>query len=250
MARSERSTTRRRRMADAERHHLATRFGLTLRPEFAIDGGRLVPDGTRTWQARALAWDVPYYALLHHGNVVPREALVQRGPMADSIAVDVTAPLLTEDAARARAEQIAAVLMRQFDAPGSIYAVRPRTWDRATGSGRLLVDAAGSRGGERTVEVAAGDLSGVLEVMVDVVAVPGEALVISKDPVDLRDMPTSGWRWVHRLADASLRQEFQNLHRRMSFGVLRALARAPEGSLRPVKSVPRHYVELPGGGLS
>lgn len=250
MARSERSTARRRLMADAERHHLATRFGLTLRPEFAADGGRLVPDATRTWQARALAWEVPYYALLFHGNVVPREAAVQRGPMAGSIAVDVMAAGLSGVAAGAHAERIARVLMSQYDAPGSIYAVRPREWDRSTGTGRLLVDAATSRGGERSIEVIAGDLSGVLEVMVDVVAVPGEALVISKDPVDLRDMPTSGWRWIHRLPAASLQGEFQDLHRRMSFEVLRVLVHAPEGSLRPLKSVPRHYVELPASGVS
>lgn len=232
-------------MAEAERHQVATRFGLTLRPEFAADGGRVAPDGTRTWQWRARAWEVPFYALLHHGNVVPREAELQRGPLVGSLAVDVGVQGAPRCRVASRAEGIARVLMAEFDAPGAVYSVRLQRWDGVTGAGEVLVDLATSRGGPRTVEVRAGDLTPVLDAMASAMVAPG-SVAITRDPVDLRDRPSSTWRWIHPLPSEELRVQFLDLHREMSFRVLRALVHAPEGSLRPLKSVPRPYLEPPG----
>ncbi len=65
-----------------QREHLALRFGLVLRR----DAGELARR-ERTDRATAAALAVPYYALIHHGNVVPRQALAQRGRLDGVVAV-------------------------------------------------------------------------------------------------------------------------------------------------------------------
>src|SRR5690606_42014931 len=74
-----------RRSSDLElqqREHLALRFGLVLRR----DAGELARR-ERTGRATAAALAVPYYALIHHGSVVPRQALAQRGRL-DGVVAD------------------------------------------------------------------------------------------------------------------------------------------------------------------
>lgn len=110
-----------------------------------------------------------------------------------------------------------------------------------------MIEVASGRGsGDSLATVAGGDLSAVLEAILDAVRPPGTAFAISRDPVDLRDDPTSGWRWVHPVRPEDAIEDFTTLLRDAAFEVLTLLVSSPEGSCRPLKSIPEWYVDLPG----
>ncbi|MFC7375157.1 hypothetical protein ACFQRD_07755 [Brachybacterium sp. GCM10030268] len=234
---------RRHRLTELEqREHLALRFGLILRRDF---GPLAVREGASSEVRRALA--VPYYSLLHHANVVPRAATAQRGRLIGSIAVQVDAAGLSARAVSARAEQIARVLIAEYDAHGIIYGVRATTWDSAAGTGRVDLELASSADVPSQHAVTGGDLTPVLTAMLEAVRPAGTELAVVRDPFDVREQPASSWRWVFPIRSGEAVEEFHDLHREMSFAVLSRLVTAQPRDLRPLKSVPAHYVDLPGG---
>lgn len=222
--------------------HLAARYGLAPRPEAAPLAERPRPS-----PGLAGALVVPYYALLYNANVVPREAVAQKGRLGGVLAVDVTVHDRRVEAVIDRAERIARVLMAEYDAAGAVFAIQSLEWDQAAGEGTLVIEVASGRGsGDSLATVAGGDLSAVLEAILDAVRPPGAAFAISRDPVDLRDDPTSGWRWVHPVRPEDAIEDFTTLLRDAAFEVLTLLVSSPEGSCRPLKSIPEWYVDLPG----
>lgn len=135
-----------------EREDLAPRFGLVLRRDAAELARR-----ERTGRATAAALAVPYYALLHHGNVV-RQALAQRGRLDGVVAVRLPGPGAGAAEVTGCAELIARVLMAEHEAHGAVYSIRAERWDATTGEGLLRIDAASAAGGETDVQIADGDL--------------------------------------------------------------------------------------------
>lgn len=227
--------------------HLADRFGLHLRPDFGPLAER---HGAPAAVDRALA--IPFYALLHSGNVVPREAIAQRGRLIGSLALNVAVPQPGParadalDVAR-HAQTLARVLMAELDAFGAIYSVQTLDWEPTTGNGILAIEVATGRGvGDSLAPVRQGDLSTVLNALLEAVLPGAAALAVTRDPVDLRDDPQSSWRWIHPIVHAAHSAEFETLHREMAFEVLSTLVQSPDGSCRPLKSVPRCYLEVPG----
>lgn len=232
----------RRSPASEQLAHLAERFGLVVCP----DAGAMAERVPST-PALAEALEVPYYSHLYNANVVPREAVAQRGLLDGVIALNVQIDAQDVTAAVARSQLIARVAMACYDAPGAIISIQPLEWNPQTASGTLAVEVASGRGsGDALAPVTGGDLGAVLEAVLDAVRPPDVAFAISRDPVDLRDDPRSGWRWVHPVTPEERIEEFTVLARDMAFEVLALLVRAPEGTCRPLKSVPSWYVELPG----
>ncbi|MFJ6042184.1 hypothetical protein [Brachybacterium paraconglomeratum] len=223
-----------------QREHLALRFGLVLRR----DAGELARR-ERTGRAMAAALAVPYYALLHHGNVVPRQALAQRGRLDGVVAVRLPGPGADAAEVTGCAELIARVLMAEHEARGAVYSIRTERWDATTGEGLLRIDAASALGGPTDVPIADGDLDPLLHALFRTVDPHGRGLAIVRDPIAVREYPATTWRWLVPLREQSSLEEFAELHRRMSFAVLTALVGAPPRDLAPLKSVPDWYVDLP-----
>lgn len=227
---------------DDQRQHLADAFGLRLRP----DAGELA-ERSRPGPALEEALAVPYYALLYNANVVPRDAVAQRGRLTGVLGLDVVVQEPVAAAAVARAESLARVLMEEFDAAGAVFAIQMLAWDEAERSGTLAVEVASGRGsGDSLARVERGDLGAVLEALLEAVRPPEAAFAISRDPVDLRDDPTSGWRWVHPVRPEESIEEFTTLLRDTALEVLTLLVSSPEGACRPLKTVPDWYVDVPG----
>lgn len=220
-----------------QREHLALRFGLGLRRPAGPSAERPRPGPSLR---RALA--VPYYGLLHHGNVVPRAAPAQRGRLRGVLAVQVPAPGSTIDQVIEGAERIARVLMAELEAPGAVYSVRAADGDQPTGRHLLVVDAAASAGGPMEVPLPDDDLDPLLRALFRTVEDRAGDLAIVRDPVAVREDPGSLWRWLVPLRDAGSAEEFAELHRRMSFEVLTALVGAEQRELAPLKSVPSWYL--------
>lgn len=223
-----------------QREHLALRFGLILRRDAGPLADRIVRSaGLR----RALA--VPYYSLLHNGNAVPREAVGQRGRLQGTLALQVGAVGLSAAGVSAHAEHLARMLLEEHAAHGAVYGVRALVWDPVEGAGVVEVDASTATGGLTRLPVSGGDLTPVLEVLLAAVLPPGTAGVVVRDPVDISDDPGSWWRWAFPVRSHEAADEFLDLHRQMSFAVLRALGGVPSHELRPLKTVPDWYVDLP-----
>lgn len=223
-----------------QREHLALRFGLVQRR----DAGPLAERPVRSAGLRR-ALQVPYYRLLHHGNVVPRAARAQRGRLRGSIALQAGAAGLSRREVAERTEHLARVLLAEHDAAGAIFAVRPLTWDPGAATGEFEIDAPAAAGGSTRLAVTGGDLTPLLHVLLAAVLPGGTGAAVVRDPLDLAGDPASWWRWTYPLRSPDVLEEFLALHRRMSFTVLRALAGVPREELRPLKSVPSWYVELP-----
>lgn len=220
-----------------QREHLALRFGLIQRR----DPGPIAERVVRSAGVRR-ALEVPYYRLLHHGNVVPREAVAQRGRLRGSVAVQAGVSGMKASAIASHAEHIAAVLMEEHDAAGAVFAVRVLDWDPVAATGHLEIDASTAAGGSVRVRVDDGDLTALLDPLLAAVLPDGLGCAVLRDPFALSEDPTSGWRWIYPLRSPEVEQELIALHREMSFAVLRALAGTPPEELRPLKSVPSWYV--------
>lgn len=222
--------------------HLADRFGHGLRPDFG-------PLAERSHGPRALdaALEVPYYSLLHSGNVVPRTAIAQRGRLLGVIALNVGVTGMDAPQMIAHAQTLARVLMAEYDAFGAVYSIQQLEWDETSGEGTLAIEVATGRGiGDSLASVHDGDLTPVLEALLAAVRPAETAMAITRDPVDLRDDPASRWRWIHPVRPQLHLEEFGELHRAMAFEVLSALVQVPDHAIRPLTSVPSCYVDLPG----
>lgn len=95
------------------------------------------------------------------------------------------------------------------------------------------------------MEVRDGAFEPLLHTLGAAVLGPEQGLAVVRDPVAVREDPATAWRWLVPLREAGSREGFEELHRRMSFEVLRNLVAAPERELAPLKSVPAWYVDLP-----